>query len=80
MRLSFQGQVDSLRQQRLEGEALRRQLSTNIHDLKGNIRVFCRVHPGEAPEGIVEVTKSENGQGAVQVQATSGPQPMYVDL
>ena len=37
-----------------EQEALRRALHNTIQELKGNIRVFCRVRPGAAdvPHGI----------------------------
>jgi kinesin family member C1 len=32
-------------------ETLRRQLHNTIQELKGNIRVFCRVRPGTSPDG-----------------------------
>lgn len=34
-----------------EGEALRRRLHNTIQELKGNIRVFCRVRPAGSSEG-----------------------------
>ena len=60
--------VKVLQEQRGEGEALRRQLNGTILDLKGNIRVFCRVAPGENP--VVEVKQGEQGPGSVEVLVT----------
>jgi kinesin family protein C1 len=40
-----QAQVESLDQHLRDGEAIRRQLHNTYQELKGNIRVFCRVRP-----------------------------------
>lgn len=40
-----QDRIAELEQKILEGERLRRKLNNDIQELKGNIRVFCRVRP-----------------------------------
>lgn len=42
----------------IEGEALRKKLHNTILELKGNIRVFCRVRPLLSDDGIDNVTKT----------------------
>ncbi|KAJ0733791.1 putative minus-end-directed kinesin ATPase [Helianthus annuus] len=41
----------------IEGEALRKKLHNTILELKGNIRVFCRVRPLLLDEGVEDETK-----------------------
>jgi hypothetical protein len=38
-------QIATLESKRREGEMVRRRLHNHIQDLKGNIRVYCRVRP-----------------------------------
>eukprot|EP01025_Chloroclados_australasicus_P067927 TRINITY_DN9423_c0_g1_i1.p1 TRINITY_DN9423_c0_g1~~TRINITY_DN9423_c0_g1_i1.p1 ORF type:complete len:779 (-),score=101.75 TRINITY_DN9423_c0_g1_i1:610-2850(-) len=42
-------------QKLLEGEQIRRQLHNTIQELRGNIRVFCRVKPPQNEEDILSV-------------------------
>lgn len=42
--------IDSLRQKLLDAEAQRRALHNAVQELKGNIRVFCRLRPPPADE------------------------------
>ncbi|KAL8237803.1 hypothetical protein R6Q59_018884 [Mikania micrantha] len=42
----------------IEGEALRKKLHNTILELKGNIRVFCRVRPLLLDEGVENETKT----------------------
>jgi len=58
----------ALEKQRLEGEKHRRELNGRILDLKGNLRVFCRV----ATEGAVAVHHDDNGLGSVEVSHAGG--------
>eukprot|EP00899_Mesostigma_viride_P023454 jgi/Mesvir1/4293/Mv22247-RA.1 len=51
--------------QRLQGEVLRRKLHNTIQELKGNIRVFCRVRP--------EGTNAAAGEGEVAGAGGEGP-------
>ncbi|KAL4554904.1 hypothetical protein LXL04_037513 [Taraxacum kok-saghyz] len=41
----------------IEGEALRKKLHNTILELKGNIRVFCRVRPLLSDDGLDSITK-----------------------
>lgn len=42
---SVQNQVDVMKKEAMEGELVRRKLHNMVQELKGNIRVFCRVRP-----------------------------------
>ncbi|KAM6496531.1 kinesin domain containing protein [Amanita muscaria] len=68
-------EVAELKLQAMESEMIRRKLHNTVQELKGNIRVFCRVRPvlisdviGLA-EGNTRMTKDEFGQLREQVQA-----------
>ena len=43
-------QLEALKQRAVAQEELRRQMAETIHELKGNIRVFCRVRPPATEE------------------------------
>lgn len=49
------GQIQGLEQQMARSEILRRELHNNIQELKGNIRVFCRVKPSMELETCLEI-------------------------
>ncbi|KAG7450688.1 kinesin-domain-containing protein [Guyanagaster necrorhizus] len=42
--------VEALKSEAIDAESVRRQLHNTIQELKGNIRVFCRVRPDPSPE------------------------------
>ncbi|PKI72967.1 hypothetical protein CRG98_006667, partial [Punica granatum] len=48
----LRGHLADLEQQVIDGETLRKKLHNTILELKGNIRVFCRVRPSLPDEGI----------------------------
>ncbi|KVI10352.1 Kinesin, motor domain-containing protein, partial [Cynara cardunculus var. scolymus] len=53
----LQIRVDEAELKVVEGEALRKKLHNTILELKGNIRVFCRVRPLLLDEGVDNETK-----------------------
>ncbi|KAL6781862.1 KIN14A2 [Auxenochlorella protothecoides x Auxenochlorella symbiontica] len=61
-----------------EGERTRRQLHNTIQELKGNIRVFCRVRPPSGEEGASSIQIPDGDQGSelqVTHAAASGAAP-----
>jgi len=59
-------QMKALKDQQLKDEILRRKLHNTIMDLKGNIRVFCRVRPfigEENPSGCFRYPKNCDKKG-----------------
>ncbi|CAH1768843.1 892_t:CDS:1, partial [Entrophospora sp. SA101] len=51
--------IEQLDAERYKNESTRRHLHNNIQDLKGNIRVFCRVRPQTPAEKDVPLTDIE---------------------
>ncbi|PUZ68165.1 hypothetical protein GQ55_2G003400 [Panicum hallii var. hallii] len=61
---SLQSRLEEAEQQILDGEKLRKKLHNTILELKGNIRVFCRVRPLLPNEsGAVSYPKSGENMG-----------------
>ena len=65
-----QARVDELESQALDADAMRRALHNQIQELRGNVRVFCRVRPTTSETACVDVaadgasvalTKSQGG-------------------
>lgn len=59
---TMQKKVDSLEVERLEHEGIRRKLHNIIQELKGNIRVFCRVRPilpSDLPDSFASASSVE---------------------
>ena len=52
--------LSSLQSKLMEQEAMRRALHNTIQELKGNIRVFCRVRPGSADQGRAIESNSDS--------------------
>ncbi|CAL1354388.1 unnamed protein product [Linum trigynum] len=50
--ITLQSQLDDAEKKVVEGEQLRKKLHNTILELKGNIRVFCRVRPLLTDDGI----------------------------
>ena len=48
-------ELEQAEQRIYDGEAIRRKLHNIIQELKGNIRVFCRVRPISAAEQVRSV-------------------------
>ena len=47
-----QARIDELEQQALDAEAMRRALHNQIQELRGNVRVFCRVRPTDKDPAV----------------------------
>ena len=52
--VSLQESLDAAEKRAHDGELIRRKLHNTIQELKGNIRVFCRVRPLNATEQVRE--------------------------
>ena len=50
--VSLQESLDAAEKRAHDGELIRRKLHNTIQELKGNIRVFCRVRPLNATEQV----------------------------
>lgn len=50
-----------------DDEDMRRQLHNTIQELKGNIRVFCRVRPGASESEDVKYSYVKNDDGALEI-------------
>ena len=55
----------------LQAETLRRKLHNTIQELKGNIRVFCRVRPVLTSDISLGTSRSSNGSSANYGSPTS---------
>ncbi|KAG8897867.1 kinesin-like nuclear fusion protein [Tulasnella sp. 403] len=56
----LEGRIEELESELFDAENLRRKLHNQVQELKGNIRVFCRVRPAladelKSPEGLASV-------------------------
>ncbi|KAH8103889.1 kinesin-domain-containing protein [Cristinia sonorae] len=57
--------IEELKEETLQGETLRRKLHNMVQELKGNIRVFCRVRPLLPSDlGTGTLTKSGSSRGS----------------
>ena len=79
---SAQKQVDELKKEAMESEFVRRKLHNMVQELKGNIRVFCRVRPIlpsdlAAPPSLTSSSGSDSGSEDLErIQANmSFPDP-----
>jgi kinesin family member C1 len=79
---SAQKQVDDLKREAMESEFVRRKLHNMVQELKGNIRVFCRVRPVlpsdlAAPPSLSSSSGSDSGSDDLEkIQANmSFPDP-----
>ena len=78
IQMELQGRVRELEGQVREGEALRRELHQEMQELRGNIRVLCRVRPmlpsdGEAQP--LDLTLARGGQ-TLELEGESRPAAM----
>lgn len=64
-------QVAEMDQKLLSEETIRRQLHNTIQELKGNIRVFCRIRPPlgkeEEEDSLSHIAFSETDEGAIEL-------------
>ncbi len=60
---SAQKQIEDLKRDAMDGELVRRKLHNMVQELKGNIRVFCRVRP-VLPSDIVTYSGSLSNSGS----------------
>lgn len=72
---STQKQVDDLKKEAMESEFVRRKLHNMVQELKGNIRVFCRVRPVLSSDLTTYASSlssssssSESGGGSVDLE------------
>lgn len=65
----LRAEVEALKSEAIDAESVRRQLHNTIQELKGNIRVFCRVRPNPSPE-LANVSYSKEKRDIV-VTSTS---------
>ena len=71
---STQKQVDDLKKEAMESEFVRRKLHNMVQELKGNIRVFCRVRPvlpsdHEAPPSLSSPDSDLGSEDLEKIQA-----------
>lgn len=52
------GHIDELKDKLCHGEIIRRQLHNSIQELKGNIRVFCRIRPLRYQQNFPDIQPS----------------------
>ncbi|KAL0953348.1 hypothetical protein HGRIS_004588 [Hohenbuehelia grisea] len=65
---SSQKEVDDLKQQAMEAEGVRRKLHNMVQELKGNIRVFCRVRPILPSDLTPSPSSSPNGSAPDDIE------------
>ncbi|KAF8185960.1 kinesin-domain-containing protein [Pholiota molesta] len=66
-----QKQVEDLKREAMDSELVRRKLHNMVQELKGNIRVFCRVRP-VLPSDIVTYSGSLSSSGSTSSRSDSG--------
>ena len=71
--VSLQESLDAAEKRAHDGELIRRKLHNTIQELKGNIRVFCRVRPLNATEQVrEEIGVCCRGRGYLQWKRGGG--------
>lgn len=66
-----QKQVEDLKREAMDSELVRRKLHNMVQELKGNIRVFCRVRP-VLPSDIVTYSGSLSSSGSTSSRSDGG--------
>lgn len=81
---SLEGQLEELRQELIisnkklqDGETLRRKLHNLVQELKGNIRVFCRVRPF-LPSELLPTTNNSGGGDGKEPKGNSTVTPEHI--
>jgi len=64
---NMQKELEALRWEAMESEAIRRKLHNMVQELKGNIRVFCRVRP-VLPSDLPEPSGSDTSEDLDKLQ------------